>query len=186
MLKKPILFLILPLILIFTAVLIFLNNSLTGHLFRWGISLDLSGFKLEHFTQDKTRFSSVERLEATSGTTTIKIDRTKISDHNKYIEDRKFLFNSLFLPTTSPYPEVITNIIECPNEFKPKERAVGNGFVYTLFAGERFNYGVCSRDLVKYNSEYGIFDCKDKGIFEIRVFSKDRERIKQIVESFKC
>jgi hypothetical protein len=149
--------------------------------------LDVSSFRLLSFSKDKTSFSKVEKLEAGLGDTQIFIDRTKINDHKKYINDKKFLFESLFLPTTSPYPEVITNIIECPSEFKPKVRNINNGAVYSLFAGERFNYGICVKDLVMYQSEYGIFDCKGKGIFEIRVFSNsNKEKIKQILESFKC
>lgn len=174
------------LIIFIASSFIFLEKSLSGRLFRWGISLDLSNFKLLSFSKDKTRVSRVEKLEVVSGTTKVLSDKTEIEDHKKYIEDRKFLLESLFLPTTSPYPEVITNIIECPDEFKPKVRNVDNGTVYTLFAGERFNYGVCAKDLVKYNSEYAIFNCKEKGIFEIRIFSTDNKKIKETMESFKC
>ena len=187
MTKKIFWIVILIFILLVVALLIFLNNNLSARLLWWGISLDVSNFKLLSFSKDETRVSKVEKLEAISGTEKVFIDKTEIEDHKKYIEDKKFLLESLFLPTTSPYPEVITNIIECPDEFKPKVRNVDNGTVYTLYGGERFNYGVCSRDLVKYDSAYGIFDCKDKGIFEVRVFSKDdKKRIKQIIESFKC
>lgn len=163
------------------------NRSLSGHISQWGISLDLSKFELINFFEDKTNFSTVQRLEAVNDKVSVFIDRTKISDHKKYIEDRKFLLESLFEPTTSPYPEVITNIIECPGEFKPKINEAKNGVIYTLFAGERYNYGVCAHDLVKYQSLYGIFDCKGKGVFEVRIFSSDsKEKIKQTMGSFKC
>lgn len=173
-------------VVIIGSYLVFIQNNLSLRILWWGVSLDASSFQLSSFTKDKTRFSEVERLEAISSEHTLKIDRTKIADHKKYIEDRKFLFGSLFLPATSPYPEVITNIIECPDEFKPKIREVGNGTIYTLFAGERLNYGVCAQDLIKYQSEYGIFDCKDKGIFEIRLFGNEKREIQSTIESFKC
>jgi len=185
--KKKLLGVLVFIIIFFIVVgLIVSGRSLSGRISGWGISLDLSGFELKNFSEEKTNFSTVDRLEALNDTTRIFIDRTKIDDHKKYIDDKKFLLESLFLPTTSPYPEVITNIIECPDEFKPKEKAVDNGAVYALFAGERFNYGVCAHDLIKYNSVYGIFDCKDKGIFEIRVFSNDEQKIEKIMRSFKC
>jgi len=177
---------VISLILLTVVSFIFLEKSLSARLFWWGVSLDVSDFKLLSFSKDNTKFLEVEKLEANKDTTRLFIDRTKISDHRKYIEDRKFLLESLFLPTTSPYPEVITNIIECPDEFKPKVQNINNGAVYTLFAGERFNYGVCAHDLVKYNSVYGIFDCKEKGIFEIRIFSDDEKKIKEITKTFKC
>ena len=172
--------------LILIVSLIFLSRGLSGHLLRWRVSLDLSSFRLLSFAKDKTSFSKIEKLEAGLGETRIFIDKTEINDHKKYIEDRKFLLTSLFLPTTSPYPEVITNIIECSDEFKPKAQKANNGTVYTLFAGERFNYGICTHDLIKYDSGYGIFDCKEKGVFEVRVFSTDDKKIKKLTQSFKC
>lgn len=186
MIKKLFGFGILLLILFLVIGLTFFYGGISGHLLRWRISLDLSNFKLSSFTKDKTSFSKAEKLEAVSGTTKVFIKKAEIQDHKKFIEDKKFLFNSLFLPTTSPYPEVITNIIECPDEFKPKVKTVYNGTIYSLFAGERFNYGICSRDLVKYNSEYGIFDCGTKGVFEIFVFSDNTNKIERIMQSFKC
>lgn len=186
MIKKLFGILVLFVIFILVVSLIVYGRSLSGRIYGWGISLNLSGFELKNFSKDKTSFSSVDKLEALNDTVRVFIDRTKISDHKKYIDDRKFLLESLFLPTTSPYPEVITNIIECPNEFKPKEENVSNGVIYTIFAGERFNYGVCAKDLVKYNSKFGIFDCKEKGIFEIRIFSDGHNKIERIINSFKC
>ena len=168
------------------AVGLMLNNSLSFRLAKWRISMNLSGFKLVSYSLEKTSFSKVEKLEALLTQTTVKIDKTTIDSHAKYIKDKKFALESLFLPTTSPYPEVITNIIECPDEFKPKVEMVNNGIVYSLLAGERFNYGICITDIVKFYSEYGIFDCKGKGIFEIRVFSADGKITKEIMKTFKC
>lgn len=186
MIKKMFGFGIFLLMLFIVVSLMLFSKSLSGRIAWWGIDLDVSGLRLVSFSKDQTSFSEVEKLEAVSGTTKIFIDRTEIEDHKKYIEDKKFLLTSLFEPTTSPYPEVITNTIECASEFKPKARNVGNDIVFTLFAGERYNYGVCALDLVKYQSLYGIFDCKDKGIFEIRIFSTFREILKRIIGSFKC
>ena len=186
MIKKLFGFGVLCPILLLIIGLVFLYGGISGHLLRWRISLNLSNFKLISYFQDKTSFSKVEKLEARDANTTIKIHRINIDDHKKYIADKQFLFSSLFLPTTSPYPEVITNIIECPDEFKPKVKTVYNGTIYSLFAGERFNYGVCSKDLIKYYSEYGIFDCATKGVFEIFVFSDNTNKIERIMQSFKC
>lgn len=63
-----------------------------------------------------------------------------------------FLLESLFSPTDSPYPEVLTNVIQCPEECKPKTKETENGIIYTLFAGDRFTYGICAQDLVAYYS----------------------------------
>lgn len=148
----------------------------------WQVSFDLSGFKLQSFLKEDKR----QKLEAIRGETRVELTKIKAEDNQKFIEDKKFLLKSLFEPTTSPYPEVITNIIDCPQEFKPKSQEVKNGTIYTLFAGERLNYGICSRDLVKYNSAYGIFDCQNKGIFEIKVFDQDEQTVKNLISTFAC
>jgi len=186
MIKKLFGFGILCSILLLVIGLTLFYGGISGHLLRWRISLNLSGFSPLSFSKDERIVSKVEKLEAVFGTTKVFIDRIEIEDHRKYIEDKKFLLESLFLPTTSPYPEVITNIIECPSEFKPKVRETNNGVVYALFANERLSFGVCSKDLVKYHSEYGIFDCAAKGVFEIRLFSDDNNKIESIMRSFKC
>lgn len=185
MTKKIFWIIILIFIILGASFFIFLNNNLSARLLWWGVSIDPSSFSLVSFDKNETRVLKVEKLEAINGTTKVFIDKTETEDHRKYIEDKKFLLESLFLPTTSPYPEVITNVIECPSEFRPKVRNADNGIVYALFAGERYNYGICAKDLVKYDSEYGIFDCKEKGIFEIRLFGEKGE-IGHIMKSFKC
>ena len=168
MIKK--LFVLILLIFLVILWLMFRSSNLESRLKGWGISLDTSSFSLVSLDKDERIVSKVEKLEAVFGTTKVFIDRIEIEDHRKYIEDKKFLLESLFLPTTSPYPEVITNIIECPSEFKPKVRATNNGVVYALFANERLSFGVCSKDLVKYYSEYGIFDCGAKGVLKFAYF----------------
>lgn len=184
---KKIFWIIIPIfVLLVSSLFIFLNSSPSAKLMWWGVSIDLSSFSLLSFSKNETRVLKVEKLEAINGATKVFVDKTKTEDHRKYIEDKKFILESLFLPTTSPYPEVITNVIECPSEFNPKALNTDNGIVYALFAGERYNYGVCSHDLVKYKSEYGIFDCKEKGIFEIRLFGKEEQDIEPIMNSFKC
>lgn len=184
MIKRSfLLFLLIPITLL---IFFLIQDKLTRSLTFWRVNIKLTGFSMVSKSFDKTKFSKTEELEVRKKDTIVKIAKTEIEDHNKFIEDRKFLFESLFISTTSPYPEVITDIIECPNEFKPSLEAVSDGVIYTLFAGERLNFGVCSKDLVKYHSAYGIFDCKDKGVFEIQVFSNVESEPKTIVQSFGC
>lgn len=173
--------------LILFAVWFLLKDSLKRQLLLWQVRIDLPILTQVKVTKDRNQSSTTEELEATKDDLVVKITKTQISDHKKYIQDRKFILQYLFLPTTSPYPEVITNVLECGEEFKPRLENVLNGVVYTLFAGERLNYGICVKDLVKYKSAYGIFDCQDKGVFEVRVFDKmDQEKTVAITKSFSC
>lgn len=163
-----------------------LKDALSSPLNRWRIKMDLSGAQITNTAVDKTKTYQTETLEAKSGEIFIKIAKTETEDHQKFIHDRKFSLNSLFVPTTSPYPEVITNIIECPDEFKPKSQALEKGEIFTLFAGERFNFGICVSDLVKYSAIYGIFDCGQKGIIEFWLFGKKKEDLLAKVKTFSC
>jgi len=162
------------------------KDELSKHLEEWGIVIDLPEFEFKDFFKDDTRSLEKEILEAEKGSSILKITKTDAASREKYISDKKFLLNSLFLPTTSPYPGIITNIVECPKEFRPEETTLENGVMYTLFAGERFNYGICDKDLVKYYSIYGIFNCKEKGIFEIYAFFEEEKGLENILQSFRC
>lgn len=153
---------------------------------KWGISVNLEGFSFKDFSSDEAEGITREMLDMQREDALVKITRTKTASPQKYIEDRGFLFNSMFLPTTSPYPGMITNVIECPEEFLPGMKEVESGTIYTLFAGDRFNYGVCASDMIAYFSAYGIFDCRGKGIFEVRVFSENEEEVENIINSFHC
>jgi len=192
--------LILIFLLILAAILLFLyasydsgKNDLEGRLAKWEVGINAMGIMLTDFSESSMGGLVKETLEAksdsaSSGGEDVILQMTKVTSAatQKYIDDKKFLLESLFLPTTSPYPGVITNIRECPEEFKPKMQEVQDGAIYVLLAGSRFNYGVCAQDLVEYYSAYGIFDCKEKGIFEVRVFSKTDEAPQNIAQSFEC
>jgi len=170
----------------FFAFLRFSNDELARQLKIWNVGMDLAEFALTDFSKEQIRTLTKEELAAERGETTVKLTRIETEAREKYIEDKKFLFESLFLPTTSPYPGVITNVIECPEEFKPKLTKTEKGTFYALFAGERLNWGICAEDLIEYYSTFGIFDCEEKGIFEVRAFSKAKHEAETIVRSFTC
>lgn len=185
-LNHRLIYLVLFLISLWLLIFYLGQDKLTRSLSFWRVSIKLNNFSFVSKSSEKSVFSKIEQLEAKKDQTIVKLTKTEVEDHKKFIEDRKFLLDSLFLPTNSPYPEVITNTLECSNEFKPTVDTISDGVIYTLFAGERLNYGICSSDLIKYFSSYGIFDCKDKGVFEVRVYSKENGEPKTIIQSFRC
>lgn len=163
------------------------NDPVKNHLRAWNVQIIQSGFKLTNFTKEQSKTAKTELLESQNGQVIERITKTEVENHQKFIDDRKFSLESLFLPTTSPYPEVITNILVCPDKFKPKiEISDEKKTIYSLFAGERFNYGICTQDLVKYESLYGIFDCSQKGIFEIEFFGNNIKNMEEIIKTFSC
>ena len=164
---------------------IFNKDSIEKYVKDWQISIDVSGFVFEDFFNEKTKFFEKGKLEAKRGGTIIRITKVATGSPRKYVEDKKFLLESLFSQTAAPYPGVITNVIECPEEFKPKIVTIQNGTIYTLFAGERFTYGICTQDLIAYYSAYGIFEC-GSNVFEVSIFSEKEQEIEHVVESFRC
>ncbi len=182
-----VLFLFLGLFILGLALFFIWNQkSLQIRLWLWGVSLDTNKFKLTDFVREKDKTLQKDTLEAQNKEISIKVIKTVIVNHQKFIDDRIYLLQSLFEPTTSPYPEVLTNVLECPLEFRPKKESFESGTIFQLYAGERFSFGVCSNDLVEYKSIYGIFDCGKKGVFEISLFGKKWEDLQPIVKSFSC
>lgn len=168
-------------------VFLYINKTLSGRILTFGVKMNTSGFKLTDSYREINGTNKVYWLVADSQGNKLFLGRLLPEDPAKYINDKVFLLTALFEPTQSPYPEVITNVIDCPQEFKPVKQDFGSGVIYKLYAGERYGYGICTKDLIKYNAYYGLFDCGKKGVFEIKLFgSPGGDEIQKIIESFSC
>lgn len=166
---------------------LFLTKTFAGYRFRYQIRLETSNLKLVDVYKEISGTNKIEWVTGESGDIHILIGHSMPENPQKFIGDKIFLLNSLFEPTKSPYPEVITNIIDCPTEFKPIKQDFSTGIIYKLYAGGRYGYGICAKDLVKYDSFYGLFDCGKKGVFEIKIFGPaGGSRIEKIIKSFSC
>ncbi len=145
--------------------------------------MNLPGFKETSFV---SREGHLETLSASAKDLIVEIDRSQPTQAEPYIAGRRALLASLFSPSSSPYPEVITNTLNCPDDLKPREATGSAGIIYLLPAGGRQNYGVCDPALVHYHSAYGIFDCQAKGVFEVKAFGGSDRSVYSIVNSFSC
>lgn len=174
----------LALILLIAAVAaLALSRNPTLKLRGWGVQADLTGFNL---TADSSPRSGVSSLELRRRGVSLKVDRTETGDPDGLLNGRKILLASLYEPTTSPYPGVITNTLSCPENLKPQTIEVSSSrVVYSLPAGERDNYGVCSQDLVTERSAEGIMICQG-AVMEVRAFGESTEDVLPVVESFRC
>lgn len=107
-----------------------------------------------------------------------------------YKKNQSALFEGLFNPQLPPYPEFLTNKTECAEEFLPVKKTANLGDYYLVYANERFGYGICAQDLVKYKAGFGIFYCENsKKLFKIQYFidkANDYGKIEYFVESFRC
>lgn len=110
----------------------------------------------------------------------------------QYVDDNFLLLNSLYVTQRASYPGQFTTQIECPIKFHPSyfEEYSSEGFYryYNLSANGNYVYGVCSDDLVIYNSLYGFLYCNNN-LYEIKFYlSKDslRHSLADISSQIKC
>lgn len=140
------------------------------------ISLKLKGdFKLTK-QQDA---NGTRKLEFKSSTDFVSVrTRYNIEDSMavKIISDKKFLIENLFKTQPSPYPDVVSNQVDCPDRLKPLpfDSIYSNIriFAFRLYANDRFVYGECTDDVIIYTSAYIIaYNQKEKTLTEIKYFT---------------
>jgi len=158
---------------------------------------------VENFTINKTAQFSISNLQiedilSTDNSKIIKIRRFSNIDNKtfiSYVQDKFLQLNSLFVSTPSPYFGIITQKIECPDEFKPKINKTitsdqNEVTYYILYTSERFTYGVCSKDLIKYKTLFTFVYCSDKkDLYQVEIFDPPNEldnNLIEIISSFKC
>ncbi len=101
---------------------------------------------------------------------TIKKD-LDLNQADNYINDKMALINSLFIDISSPYPGSLSNLISCPQEFKPYKMIYNSSQFYFLYASERFTYGICSLDLLTYKSIiFSLYCKKERNLYFIELF----------------
>lgn len=108
-----------------------------------------------------------------------------------YLEEKEVGIESLFLTQPAHYPGAITREVECPAQFHPEKGDIRGMAYYIMYANERFFYGVCAQELVKYRSIMGLRYCKEqktfveaKLFFPPEIFNKDRAL--ELLGSFQC
>ncbi len=151
-------------------------------------------FILESKAEEKVGGLQKTNFIAKNGETILRLEQIKPLSQNK-AEKRKLDYfqnlEALFLPSSSPYSEFITNQIECPKEFWPSVE----DFVWQLYASNNLTYGVCAWDLIKFNSVLKFEYCsKEKALYEIEIFIPHNKDFtssllfsaKEIIKSFKC
>lgn len=169
--------------------------TFSGYLKEMGVELEnSSNFILKDKTEEKNNDLTNTTLTAENGKTILRLERLKplsqVAAERKKT-DRFQILQALFLPFPSPYSEFVTNQTECPKEFWP----ITEDSVWQLYASERLTYGVCSWDLIKFNSVLKIEYCPEqKAFYQIEIFTPyDRNSSletpsysKDVIDSFKC
>jgi len=93
----------------------------------------------------------------------------------RYLNSKYTIVRSLYGPQPHPYPGVITNITDCPDDKKPVERSVqvlGRPVTVLLAnASARYTFGVWEDDLIKHRAAFCVvYVPETKALFEIKIF----------------
>jgi hypothetical protein len=110
-------------------------------------------------------------------------ERLKIDAHENIAEtsarskvEKEILqLKAMFSPSFSPYPEELSNEVQCAERFNPvfREQTSTEGIrVHALlYSNERFSSGVCQEDLVAYRYLIGWIYCPGaRSLFTVRYF----------------
>lgn len=151
------------------------------------------GFKLtdSHVSEDEKIYD----IEARKNNifTKIKIIKDigeKASDG--YQDYQLKMINSIFEPLKTPYPSMVTNERICPEEFKPLKvnKNNTNSTYYLMYSTNRYSYGACSWDSVKYRVILLFRYCEnDKELYRIELFipiDDFNESYTKMAEKIRC
>ena len=161
--------------------------------------IGLSSPKLQGFTVEKYFYDEEEKAAKAvlkSPQATIRIEAINDIDKTSagiLLDDKILTIHALYGAALSPYPGEISNKIICKEKFKPHFNTKQTEFNYsyfTLFATDRFTYGACSEDLIKYKAVLAWAYCGEKNIFyQFELFSPVEtflEPYQDLATSFIC
>lgn len=112
----------------------------------------------------------------------------------RYIDEKKYVIGSLYKRIPSAYPGMISNIIECPDKFKPEvvvlEIENKDVEVYILYSTSRCTYGACVDELIKYRGVLVfIYSESKKTLYQVEIFVPkqdfEKKEILSMLGSFK-
>jgi len=93
----------------------------------------------------------------------------------QYIKERMYIIDSLYNRFPSAYPGMVSQVIECPDRFKPEVMNLKvedeNVSVWLLHSTSRLIYGACTEDLIKYRGAATfIYHEKEKTLYRLDIF----------------
>lgn len=166
--------------------------TFSDYLKKMGIKFNESEkFVLESKIEGKVGDLQKTNFVVKNGEIILYLEQIKSLSQNK-AEKRKFDYfqnlKALFLPSSSPYSEFITNQIECPREFWP----LIEDSIWQLYASNNLTYGACAWDLINFNSVLKLEYCsEEKTFYKIEIFTPYNNlllllRSRDIIKSFQC
>lgn len=162
------------------------GDKIGAELRKHNISIDkLASFEIE----DRSAYSFIATKEGER----IKIDTLPGYDKVKaeeYFNLQASLLYGQYESQPTPYPELITSTAGCDDRYKPQEKETEYGIYFQLYAGERFTYGQCNEEQIKYKAAKSYLYCENKkNLFEIDYYipkEEDYAKVDDLISSFKC
>lgn len=142
----------------------------------------------------KTKEDLVTYIEAKKDEILLKIRIAKITDEylaKEYMNYHLNMINSTYEPIKSPYPGSITRERACPEELKLiKVDDNFNSTYYLIYSTNRYSYGACSWDSVKYRVVLLFRYCEyKKELYQVEIFipvDESNESYLEMAEKIKC
>lgn len=125
----------------------------------------------------------------------LKIDLDKninIKDSESFKNEKVKNFLDIYKNNIAPYPGELSNVSICNKEFMPEEIIVNNVLFYKAFLNNRYQFGSCVEDQLKYKGVKGFLFCKNKNEFyQIEYFVDKKtldidKKINDFINSIKC
>lgn len=157
----------------------------------------LKGFGNANIEKKQVYGLAAKEISASSSNKIIKVlhlGKSDLKTARLFLNEKKFGIESLYNPLPSPYPDVITREIVCPQEYLPVIGEDDNEnfykIIYELFANDRLSYGACSPDSVAYKSIFSLIHCKkNNDLYQIKLFSpleSGNQEILSEIRNFSC
>lgn len=119
---------------------------------------------------------TIKNIEAKENNISLNIKYIKGMDKEASEDYKNYqlnIINSMFKPIRSPYPGMVTRKIVCSEEFKPFEinSAYPNSTYYLMYSTDRYSYGSCSWDSIKYRVIFLFRYCENrKELYQVEIF----------------
>lgn len=154
----------------------------------------LKDFVVKNTETRKVSGLSVTNVEAENNDALLRLELVQGMDEklaSLYLEEKKVGIESLFLTQPAHYPGAITREVECQAKFQPEKGDIEGMAYYIMYANERFFYGACAQELVKYRSIMGLRYCvREKTFVEAKLFfppeAFSKDRALELLGSFQC
>ena len=174
------------------------NSLLKNQLDSWQVHTpSLQNYRIIERDSNIIKDSRVQDVTAIFENRTLQIKKLSLLTEdvaNAYIQQKKAEIESVFEPSRSPYFQGLTTTIECPKEFRPiyneSINEKNNVSYYILYANERFDFGICSKESTIYKEIIGFTYCKNaKDVYQLKYFVPNEEfnqTDEETIRSFSC